>query len=179
MDRDKMISLLPKNLVWVELGVFEGEFSKKIFELTQPKELHLVDIFPKSMVSGDKDGKNRKTIDLRNIPNELKEHFKGKNVHIHKCTTTEFLEKAIKNSIHVDAIYIDADHSYGAVSSDLKKGFQVLTKGGYICGHDYNPQKFPGVVKAVDEFCAKRNLKIEMKTDDLLPSYLIRVEKSS
>jgi len=55
----------------------------------------------------------------------------------------------------------------------------VLTKGGYICGHDYNPQKFPGVVKAVDEFCAKRNLKIEMKTDDLLPSYLIRVEKSS
>lgn len=178
MDRDKMISLLPKNLVWVELGVFEGDFSKKIFELTEPKELHLVDIFPKSMVSGDKDGKNRKTIDIRNIPNDLKNYFRGKNVHIHKCTTTEFLEKAIKKSIHIDAVYVDADHSYGAVASDLNNSLKAMAKGGYICGHDYSTQKFPGVVKAVDEFCAKRNLKIEMKTEDLLPSYLIKIEKS-
>jgi len=64
MTRNELLSILPKGLIWAELGVFEGEFSKKIFELAKPKELHLIDIFPSSMISGDKDGKNIKTLDL-------------------------------------------------------------------------------------------------------------------
>ena len=35
--RDEMITIVPKNGVIAELGVFKGEFSKKIDEICQPK----------------------------------------------------------------------------------------------------------------------------------------------
>ena len=34
--RDELISLLPKNLICAELGVFKGDFSKVIFQKMQP-----------------------------------------------------------------------------------------------------------------------------------------------
>jgi hypothetical protein len=175
MTRNELLSILPKGLIWAELGVFEGEFSKKIFELAKPKELHLIDIFPSSMISGDKDGKNIKTLDLTNIPNVLAEYFKNKNVFIHKCTTVDFLENAKKISMPIDAVYIDADHSYNAVMLDLDKSYDILPKNGYICGHDYNEKIFPEVFQAVNDFCTKNSLNIQVKTDDLLPSFLIKL----
>jgi len=177
MNRNELLTLIPKGLIWVELGVFEGEFSKKIFEIAKPKELHLVDIFPTSMISGDKDGKNIKILNLTNIPNILMDYFKNKNVFIHKCTTVEFLENAKKTSMYIDVVYIDADHSYNAVMMDLDKSYDILSKNGYICGHDYNETLFPEVFKAVNDFCTKHSLNIEVKTDDLLPSFLIKLKE--
>ena len=51
----------------------------------------------------------------------------------------------------VDVIYIDGDHTYGAVLSDLKELTPKVKKGGYICGHDYQGN-VTGVQKAVNEF---------------------------
>lgn len=48
-----------------------------------------------------------------------------------------------------DLIFIDADHAYEAVKKDLKDWIPKVTKGGIICGHDYN-NGF-GVSKAVNE----------------------------
>lgn len=49
-----------------------------------------------------------------------------------------------------DTIFIDADHAYESVVADLQAWEPKVRKGGFICGHDYDPF-WPGVVKAVDE----------------------------
>lgn len=51
----------------------------------------------------------------------------------------------------VDVVYIDALHRYDAVKADITAWFPVVKNGGWLCGHDYDEQRFPGVVKAVNE----------------------------
>ena len=68
-------------------------------------------------------------------------------------------------------MYIDADHSYEAVKKDLEL-CKIKTKpGGIIAGHDYNKEKFCGVVDAVNEFCLANNYYIEYMTEDGCPTY--------
>lgn len=49
----------------------------------------------------------------------------------------------------VEMVFIDADHSYESVMADIAAWLPKTIK--MICGHDYNPMRHPGVVKAVDE----------------------------
>ena len=55
---------------------------------------------------------------------------------------------------YFDFIYIDADHNYDAVKSDLEAWWPKLKRGGLFCGHDYHMygQINTDVKKAVDEF---------------------------
>ncbi len=48
-----------------------------------------------------------------------------------------------------DFIYIDADHTYDSVCQDIQLFLPKLKKGGFIAGHDYDPQGWPEVVEAV------------------------------
>lgn len=48
-------------------------------------------------------------------------------------------------------VYIDARHNYQGVQQDIKIYSKLIRPGGWLCGHDYQG-KFPGVIKAVDEF---------------------------
>lgn len=50
----------------------------------------------------------------------------------------------------VDFVFIDADHRYHGVMSDIRNYRKKVKPGGLLMGHDYNPV-WPGVVKAVDE----------------------------
>lgn len=49
----------------------------------------------------------------------------------------------------LDFVFIDADHSYAAVDTDIREWYPKVREGGWVGGHDYHPRKFPGVVKAV------------------------------
>ena len=52
---------------------------------------------------------------------------------------------------HFDFVFIDADHSYEAVTADIDAWRPKLKAGGLLCGHDYGHPRFPGVKRAVDE----------------------------
>jgi hypothetical protein len=164
-------------MIWVELGVFIGEFSKEIHKLTSPSKLYLVDIFPDRMISGDKDGNNVRTLDLTNVPDKLSDYFNDQPVEIIKSTTTDFLIRMAELRQEVDCVYIDAAHSYDNVKSDLELSYNIVKENGFICGHDYHQIHFEGVFRAVNEFCAEKNLKIDMMSDDLLPTFVIKKEK--
>jgi predicted O-methyltransferase YrrM len=50
----------------------------------------------------------------------------------------------------VDFVFIDGDHRYNSVISDIQIA-QQLVKKGVIAGHDYTHTDWPGVKRAVDE----------------------------
>lgn len=171
-NRNLLLEKIPKNITIAELGVFKGEFSEIIKNIASPSLLYLVDIFEGTCCSGDKDGKNIINYNMNRSYEDIKNKYKEQNVVIIKNTTENFLLSL--NDESLDAVYIDADHSYEGVKKDLELSRKKVKKGGFIMGHDYTNVFFPGVVKAVDEFCQKYNLKIKYLTKDGCPSFLIQ-----
>ena len=175
MTRDEWLLTFPKNLIWAELGVFLGDFSKLIYRSCNPSHLHLVDTFPSEMWSGDKDGNNIQKRNLSDVPSQLESHFSGNQVTVHKISTVNFLRSSSDRNL--DVVYIDADHSYEAVRLDLEESLKRVKIGGIISGHDYSSTQFPGVFRAVNEFCKENNLVIRLLTSDNLPTYMIEIKE--
>jgi hypothetical protein len=61
-------------------------------------------------------------------------------------------------------IYIDADHRYESVRSDIDAWWPYLQPGGIFAGHDYMPEH-EGVIRAVDEFAERQDLRVYL-TDE-------------
>jgi len=59
--------------------------------------------------------------------------------------------------LKADLIFVDGDHHYMAVRSDMDMLYEFLNPGGFMFGDDYSPS-WVGVVKAVDEFVAHHGL---------------------
>lgn len=175
MVRNECLSIIPKNGICVELGVFEGDFSKEIYKICEPKKLYLVDLYPPSTSSGDKDGNNIKTLNLTETPIRLKEYFNDSSVVIIKSDTINFLNSIKEKGEIIDFIYIDADHTYDNVYNELTLSLSIVRNGGYICGHDYSEVYCNAVFRAVNDFCNVNNKKITMLSDDKLGSYFIKI----
>jgi hypothetical protein len=173
MDRNEILDLLPKNKICVELGVFVGDYSKVIYARMLPSKLYLVDTFPRYMVSGDKDGKNIRRRNLTRVAEKLRKFFDDR-VEVVVSTSKDFLETMLQRNEKVDFIYVDARHEYKDVLSDLELGWDLLNPDGWIAGHDYEKFEFPAVFNAVTDFCRIKDVRIEMLSDDELPSYFIR-----
>jgi hypothetical protein len=51
----------------------------------------------------------------------------------------------------LDLVFIDDDHSYEGCRDAILAWRPKVRIGGWLAGHDYYPERFPGVVKAVKE----------------------------
>ncbi len=122
--------------------------------------------------SGDKNGNNIEYIDGNTYyaNNIIKEFLFNPKIKILKHYSDII---NLFPDIHLDWIYIDGAHDYTTVKNDLINSYSKIKQNGYIMGHDYTTNMFPGLVKAVDEFCLEYNLNIEYLTHDGCPSYLI------
>lgn len=75
-----------------------------------------------------------------------------------KCVMLKGLSIEMAKTIPDDSlimVYLDADHSYEGVKSDLHVWSPKVISGGIISGHDYLSEEY-GVKRAVDEFCNGR-----------------------
>ena len=61
-------------------------------------------------------------------------------------------------AIQPELIYLDASHDYNDVKQDLALAWECLSEDGVLFGDDYIT--WPGVTRAVDEFCLERNLTV-------------------
>ena len=139
--RSHIISQIKENSVIVEVGVWQGNFSKIIYDFCKPKELVLVDMWKyDNRVRGCAPQVDGQEPISQNFFDEA--YIKTKN-RFANHQNVKILKKSSKeaskfyNNNYFDYIYIDAEHSYQAVYEDLTSWFPKLKKNGYIFGDDY------------------------------------------
>ena len=131
----------------VELGAWKGRSSAflvvEAYNKSPKIEVHIVDTWGGNPLDGSQDqsadvySKFTSNMSLLSIPYQA-----------HRMTTNEAVK--IFEDESLDAVFIDADHSYEAVKLDIKNWMPKIRKGGILAGHDYS-SAWLGVIRAVDE----------------------------
>ena len=142
-----------------EVGIGYGFHARQILDNTDVEKLYLIDpmqyyedAFASDVI--DFGGFEKLT---KNIKTHLKK-YDDRYTWFRQPSTTITIEQIPDESL--DAIFIDADHSYDAVKNDLKFWWTKVRKGGWLLGDDYS-SCHPGTTKAVDEFASTNNLNLE------------------
>lgn len=181
--RQDMLRGIPFTGHIAELGVFKGDFSADILlYCPHVHQLDLVDAWGlcgKTIISGDQDGNNIEKHYADHLELHVRERFKNESrVTLNKCLTKDYLSQLPDSSL--DAVYIDADHSYEGCYNDLQLAFKKVRSGGYIAGHDYEIIKSKckynhqfGVFQAVQQFMKENSLKMHARANDGCVSFLI------
>ena len=138
-NRLRMLAKMPKNGRCAEIGVWNGGFSGAILEVTQPKELTLID--PWDLLSDqDEDEWTHKKHKDHKIMRSMFENVTDRyghlpNVCIRKGFSAEILETFADD--YFDWLYIDGNHRYEFVRQDVEVAFRKVRPGGIIAGDDY------------------------------------------
>lgn len=151
---DKIYNDLPDNGIFIELGTFLGKsasyFAQKIKEGNKEVTFATIDNFtamPDSWIGVAKYQMEIQGLTQRQVLEQnLKDLKLNKYVGIIDNDTVE-ASKEYPNGL-IDAVFIDADHSYEAVKADIEAWLPKIKPGGIIAGHDID---FPSVWKAVRE----------------------------
>lgn len=142
-------------LIGVELGVCGGNFSHELLSHGMEK-LFSVDLWEEQQGVGDKAYPTIWHSENYEAAKKLLSEFGDKSVII-KALTTDAVHQFEDESLGL--CYHDADHSYEAVSEDIKNWFPKLVKGGIFSSHDFGNVGY-GVRQSTEEFCAKNNLEL-------------------
>jgi hypothetical protein len=154
-----------------EVGVQNGVFSRQILE-TWDGHLTLIDAWQKL----------DNYIDIANVE-DFHQEIAYSNTRIN---TSEFSDRVkiikgispeisdIFSDCSFDLVYLDANHSYDAVISDIKSWINKVKTNGCICGHDYLDGNVPegnfGVKSAVIDFFGKSP---DIVTNEDWPSWFV------
>jgi hypothetical protein len=140
----RLVEDLPNGSTMGELGCYKGRSLCSVADIIKRKKLKVmvVDIFTGT----------ENEIKETNYRHEFEENIKRFGIYdqvmIHEGTTNDVVKKIGPQTF--DLLFIDADHSYDAVVTDIVNWVQRMKPGGTISGHDYG--NHPGVSKAVNEF---------------------------
>ncbi|WP_434798152.1 TylF/MycF/NovP-related O-methyltransferase [Terrisporobacter vanillatitrophus] len=144
-----------------ELGVYKGKFASEINKLFPNKKLYLFDTF---------EGFYDEDLEVERSHGYLRAKegdFSDTNVELVKNKLpykeqAEFIKGHFPESIKEDLpsfcfVSLDTD-LYKPTYEGLKIFYPKLVRGGMIIVHDYNSSQFPGVKKAVKEYCNANNI---------------------
>jgi predicted O-methyltransferase YrrM len=170
MNREKLLELLPKDLIMAEIGVDEGKYAEQILKLCKPKQLYLIDEWDTERYSTAK-----KIIVEAKFQSEIRQ---DQIVVIH----SKSVQAASRfDNNFFDFIYVDTDHSFLTTSAELEAYRDKMKTNGIIAGHDFTPGNVNsaiiyGVREAVYDFCIKYNWEIIYLTMelDINPSFALR-----
>jgi len=128
-------TLLEDNFIGVEIGVDTGETTVCLLEQCQKlKHLYAIDPY------FNRDGRCQQVKKLLDTP---------------KCTFLRMTSNDAVNHIPngLDFIFVDGDHSFLSVKSDLNNYVPKIKSGGLLTGHDWTcVRRDFGVVQAAGEY---------------------------
>ena len=137
--RKRLLKRMPKGSRCAEIGVWRGDFSKRILDVTKPKELHLIDpwrfqaSFPTTWYGGAK-ASNQSEMD--SIFNSVRNRFDVfAEVCFHRKTSQEAHSDFPDNFF--DWVQIDGCHDYDSVKADLELYLTKIKPQGFLTGDDY------------------------------------------
>jgi hypothetical protein len=160
----------------VEVGVAEGAFSREILRSWQGQRLYLVDCW-----SPQEPGTY---CDIANTPPVQHETNYRQVTALAQADPRAALVQAFTPQAasqfadqSLDFAYLDANHSYRAVRTDLRAWYPKVKMGGLLAGHDYmdgylgfgpdlSGGTLFGVKSAVDEFCQALGVATAFTTAD-------------
>jgi predicted O-methyltransferase YrrM len=159
-DRKAFLEQLPKGGVVAEAGVDHGDFSALILAITQPKRLHLIDVWSSKRYHGGLQDVVRK---------KFQRELASGQVQIDLGLSTDMLSRYPEATF--DWVYIDTDHGYTVTAAELELCRTKVKPGGIIAGHDYVTGNWDGgvrygVVEAVHEFCVKYDWELILLTHE-------------
>ena len=171
---------LKKPKIFLEVGVFHGVTARNVCEL-----LYSIHKDQFKYIGVDLFGENEGNVD-EIIPNTV---FSNpfKQIYFkyiirqdpYSLEAVENLLKKFKNNIKlikgnsnkvlktidmskIDYAFIDGGHQYLTVKNDLLNVEEIIKNNGTILCDDYDLTYAPGVKKAIDEFVASNNYKVEI-----------------
>jgi O-methyltransferase len=143
-----------------ELGVYKGEFAKRINQLFPDKKLYLFDTFEGFDV---KDVRQEQLKDFstgqQNFSDTSVELVLGKMRYPANCIVKKgyFPATAVDVSDSFCFVSLDAD-LYEPILSGLNFFYPRLEPKGYIFVHDFNNDLYKGAREAVIEYCSKNKI---------------------
>lgn len=155
--------------IGAEVGVYRGEFAKEIL-LRYKGKLLCVDKWSGNTVGlGPQDWSGVFDAFISNC-------LGFGRIKLMIGLSVDMAREVEDNSL--DFVYIDADHQYEAVKSDVEAWFPKVRVGGIISGHDYlrdgfEPDPEQGVNRAVDEFFLAKNLIVSLTDEDKWRSWWV------
>ena len=136
-----------------EIGVCQGQYSKKLLDLIPGLHLLSIDSWNKYDASGA----------CYEITKKLLAPYHGSTV----IQATSMDAVKIIEDESLDFVFIDAGHSYVDVRDDIREWSKKVRKGGIVAGHDYYSPKYHSVTRAVDEYVQEHNLGLKIVAWDL------------
>lgn len=140
------IAVKGKELVGIEIGVYEGTHARSMLKTLNIRKLYLID--------PERNGK----IDGLNF---------DRRVQFIKAFSEDVKDDFTDNSL--DFVYIDGNHSYKNVKQDIENYYPKIKQGGIIGGHDFFngvSDAHDGVIQAVIDFAVKNELILNIQRDD-------------
>jgi O-methyltransferase len=143
-----------------ELGVFQGNFAKRLNYLFFDRKLYLFDTFEgfdKKDIEAEKAGGfSNGTQDFSNTSVDL---VLRKMPHPQNCIIKKgfFPDTATGLTDSFCFVSIDAD-LYEPILEGLRYFYPRLNKGGYIFVHDFNNDAYKGARQAVLQYCTENNI---------------------
>jgi hypothetical protein len=150
--------------ICAELGVAEGLLSRDILPWGV-KKLYSVDLWESKPdrtgdVASPQDWHNA---NFENVKKLLKPF--GDRSEILRGDTSAMARYFA--DLSCDLVYIDADHSYQGVKSDIDAWWPKIKVGGVMAFHDYEMTQY-GVKQAVNEFAHRLGLQTYLLPEDAL-----------
>ena len=138
--RGRLLARMPKGAKVAEIGVWEGNFSRRILEICEPAELHLIDPWLYQPEFGNTGFGRKKNEHLMEVKyQDVVAAFKDDaRVKIHRATSEVALADLPDGSL--DWVYIDGNHNEPFVGNDLALCLRKVKADGIIAGDDFNWQ---------------------------------------
>lgn len=154
--------------VGAEIGVFKGDFSQMILNNAHPEKLYLIDPWENQKDPGlakswyAADSENDMNDIYTGVQKRFAEQIAAGSVQLLRDYATGAM--SLFDDETLDFVYVDGDHRYESVLSDLEMSFAKVRPGGVIAADDYAKRSWykDGVVRAVNAFIGKNATGLEI-----------------
>lgn len=167
--RERLAAIVPHTVrSGVEVGVHRGKTSAVLLRYCPNLRLLLVDPWAE-WDDGDIAKQEDRLREARLRTNKF-----GQRAVFMRMTSQEAAELICDGFL--DFAFIDAEHDYDSVCTDLRLWYPKLKEGGMLICHDYGKAQF-GVTPAVDQFAERHGMQLHVEAPSTSLAWMCKANR--